>query len=76
MADFGLAKLINPRDTHVTTIIAGTLGYLAPGEFDFLSSTVCTHPRVNLVCASLHFKPLLMATIGFCVVPGEEICDV
>jgi interleukin-1 receptor-associated kinase 1 len=32
VSDFGLAKLINPQDTHVTTIVAGTLGYLPPGE--------------------------------------------
>ncbi|CAM6046160.1 unnamed protein product [Sphagnum compactum] len=30
VSDFGLAKLINPQDTHVTTIVAGTLGYLPP----------------------------------------------
>lgn len=32
VADFGLAKLISPQETHVTTIVAGTLGYLPPGE--------------------------------------------
>jgi interleukin-1 receptor-associated kinase 1 len=32
VADFGLAKLIGPQETHVTTIIAGTLGYLPPGK--------------------------------------------
>lgn len=30
VADFGLAKFIRPRETHVTTIAAGTLGYLPP----------------------------------------------
>ncbi|GAB4846556.1 Cold-responsive protein kinase 1 [Ancistrocladus abbreviatus] len=30
ISDFGLAKLIPPNMTHVSTRIAGTLGYLAP----------------------------------------------
>lgn len=30
VADFGLAKCIRPQETHVTTIAAGTLGYLPP----------------------------------------------
>ncbi|KAK9088513.1 hypothetical protein Scep_027595 [Stephania cephalantha] len=30
IADFGLAKLIPPNMTHVSTRVAGTLGYLAP----------------------------------------------
>lgn len=35
IADFGLAKLMNHDQTHVTTMVAGTLGYVAPG-------TTCT----------------------------------
>eukprot|EP00249_Psilotum_nudum_P009683 c22091_g1_i5 orf=170-1351(-) len=34
ICDFGLAKLINPSQTHVTTVVAGTLGYLAPEYVD------------------------------------------
>ncbi|XP_024392016.1 receptor-like serine/threonine-protein kinase At1g78530 [Physcomitrium patens] len=30
VSDFGLAKLISPHQTHVTTMVAGTLGYLPP----------------------------------------------
>ncbi|XP_024366699.1 receptor-like serine/threonine-protein kinase At1g78530 [Physcomitrium patens] len=30
VADFGLAKFINTHETHVTTMAAGTLGYLPP----------------------------------------------
>ncbi|XP_065861700.1 cold-responsive protein kinase 1 [Euphorbia lathyris] len=30
IADFGLAKLIPPNMTHVSTRVAGTIGYLAP----------------------------------------------
>ncbi|KAL8120615.1 phytosulfokine receptor 1-like [Apium graveolens] len=30
LADFGLARLINPYDTHVSTDLVGTLGYIPP----------------------------------------------
>jgi len=30
LADFGLARLIQPYDTHVTTHLVGTLGYIPP----------------------------------------------
>ncbi|KAJ0238009.1 Phytosulfokine receptor 1 [Hirschfeldia incana] len=30
LADFGLARLMNPYDTHVTTDLVGTLGYIPP----------------------------------------------
>lgn len=32
MSDFGLAKLMDLDKTHVTTMVAGTLGFLAPGK--------------------------------------------
>ncbi|KAK3159583.1 hypothetical protein QOZ80_1BG0048480 [Eleusine coracana subsp. coracana] len=34
LCDFGLATLLNPNHSHVTTIVAGTFGYLAPEYFD------------------------------------------
>ena len=30
VADFGLAKLVDYRDSHVTTAVHGTLGHIAP----------------------------------------------
>jgi hypothetical protein len=33
VSDFGLAKLLEDDSSHVTTIVAGTFGYLAPGMF-------------------------------------------
>ncbi|XP_024542048.1 LRR receptor-like serine/threonine-protein kinase FEI 2 isoform X1 [Selaginella moellendorffii] len=30
VSDFGLAKLLNENQSHMTTIVAGTFGYLAP----------------------------------------------
>ncbi|XP_057865941.2 receptor-like serine/threonine-protein kinase At1g78530 isoform X2 [Cryptomeria japonica] len=34
IADFGLATLINPQQSHVSTLVAGTFGYLAPEYVD------------------------------------------
>lgn len=33
VSDFGLSKLFADRDAHVTTVVAGTFAYLAPGMF-------------------------------------------
>ena len=30
VCDFGLAKLLDPMNTHVTTVVAGTMGHIAP----------------------------------------------
>lgn len=31
VSDFGLAKLLVDGDARITTVVAGTFGYLAPG---------------------------------------------
>lgn len=33
VSDFGLAKLLVDEDAHITTVVAGTFGYLAPGVY-------------------------------------------
>ncbi|XP_072986965.1 uncharacterized protein [Typha latifolia] len=39
LADFGLSRLIHPYDTHVTTDLVGTLGYIPPEYSQSLTAT-------------------------------------
>ena len=39
LGNFGLAKLMNSEDTHVTTSIVGTIGHIAP---EYLSTGKCS----------------------------------
>ncbi|XAR56528.1 Non-specific serine/threonine protein kinase [Bertholletia excelsa] len=39
LADFGLARLLRPYDTHVTTDLVGTLGYIPPEYSQTLTAT-------------------------------------
>lgn len=60
VSDFGLAKLLEDEESHITTIVAGTFGYLAPGTplhsnklitmfFYFLLLSVIGPKSVNIV---------------------------
>ncbi|CAA6671990.1 unnamed protein product [Spirodela intermedia] len=40
LADFGLSRLICPYDTHVTTDLVGTLGYIPPEYAQTLTATL------------------------------------
>lgn len=44
VSDFGLAKLLVDDEAHVTTVVAGTFGYLAPG----LSNSSHTNKHIVL----------------------------
>lgn len=39
ISDFGLAKLLVDEEAHVTTVVAGTFGYLAPGMYLLFSTS-------------------------------------
>ncbi|KAK6132797.1 hypothetical protein DH2020_033475 [Rehmannia glutinosa] len=39
LADFGLSRLLHPYDTHVTTDLVGTLGYIPPEYGQTLTAT-------------------------------------
>lgn len=43
VSDFGLAKLLEDDSSHVTTIVAGTFGYLAPGSISRLKLKFVFH---------------------------------
>jgi len=50
ISDFGLAKLLVDEEAHVTTVVAGTFGYLAPGMSLVLLDT-CRWPGYPLFWA-------------------------
>ncbi|KAL8129796.1 hypothetical protein V2J09_018951 [Rumex salicifolius] len=58
ISDFGLAKLIGPNMTHVSTRVAGTLGYLAP-EY-------AIHGHLNRKADIYSYGVLLLEIISGC----------
>ncbi|KAJ6962768.1 LRR receptor-like serine/threonine-protein kinase FEI 1 [Populus alba x Populus x berolinensis] len=48
VTDFGLAKLLGDEESHITTIVAGTFGYLAPGKQCTFTGT-CATDLIKLV---------------------------
>lgn len=56
VSDFGLAKLLVDDDGHVTTVVAGTFGYLAPGILCFFSNIINHQYHVipSMICIKCH----------------------
>ena len=48
VTDFGLAKLLGDEESHITTIVAGTFGYLAPGK-QCTFTGICATDLIKLV---------------------------
>ncbi|MBA0852899.1 hypothetical protein Goshw_010989 [Gossypium schwendimanii] len=50
VSDFGLAKLLEDEESHITTIVAGTFGYLAPGmQFQYRLSTIVESGALEMI---------------------------
>jgi serine/threonine protein kinase len=64
VSDFGLAKLLEDEESHITTIVAGTFGYLAPGmlklfHFHPMGEENCMASVYSLIACSDYFLLLL-----------------
>jgi len=61
VSDFGLAKLLVDADAHVTTVVAGTFGYLAPGLYIILC--LSAQFRTPAHRTRTQHKPFLLRTL-------------
>uniref|UniRef100_A0ACD5WZK7 Uncharacterized protein n=1 Tax=Avena sativa TaxID=4498 RepID=A0ACD5WZK7_AVESA len=53
VSDFGLAKLLEDEQSHITTIVAGTFGYLAPGMWKLFMSPMRRKMQNSVCCLVL-----------------------
>ncbi|KAL9346209.1 hypothetical protein Peur_061062 [Populus x canadensis] len=60
VSDLGLATLMEPNKTHVSTLVAGTSGYLAPG---MSKHQITVNSVSSLVCTSAEFFETGKATM-------------
>ncbi|CAI0441090.1 unnamed protein product [Linum tenue] len=62
LADFGLSRLLRPYDTHVTTDLVGTLGYIPPDDvysFGVVLLELLTSRRPVEVCKGKNCRDLV-----------------
>lgn len=55
VSDFGLATLMGPDKTHVSTIVAGTFGYFAPGKYTYKAPVEVVLGEIDFLCVKLSF---------------------
>ncbi|KAG4992302.1 hypothetical protein JHK87_025759 [Glycine soja] len=84
VSDFGLAKLLEDEESHITTIVAGTFGYLAPafiekglnivGWLNFLITENRPREIVDPLCEGVQMESLdaLLSVAIQCVSSSPE----
>jgi serine/threonine protein kinase len=75
VSDFGLAKLLVDDDAHVTTVVAGTFGYLAPGKYLVNSYYFFSFSFFFVLLALLGLKALLLfCSVGSTLWLSDHYC--
>lgn len=64
VSDFGLAKLLEDEESHITTIVAGTFGYLAPGKRCERQMYVRMQIFIHGLWCLVRFRPLKQTCLG------------